>query len=521
MIIFMWAKLARANALRWVLAGTAMGSAGVAQAGPRLELGGYTGLLVLDDANELGNAWAPEQVPGLGPVLGLRVGYVPFALRLGGGSLELGVEAEARLSFSSTDEEPAFGRDMYLAPVLGLHGHLIIGYVPSPEASLIPFVVVGGGPETVFSSSPYVETDADAAVYWGAGLRYQLQPSLALRLDLRQGLTAARDDGATFTYEVNLGITKAFGPGKTKQVVLPQDSDDDGIIDSEDKCLHEPETYNRYQDEDGCPDTADNDNDGIKNDEDGCPDEAENFNGIQDEDGCPETDVDNDKILSHIDKCPNDAEDFDQFEDEDGCPDPDNDGDGVADAMDECPAEPETRNGYLDEDGCPDELPREVAKYSGVIPGIYFQTGDARIKPTSFPTLNAAVKVFRKYAELRILITGHTDDVGTREANLDLSKRRADAVKWWLVDRGIMPERIETEGKGPDEPKVPNSTAKGREQNRRIEFHLIVAPPKIMPAKALPAKIIPVPAAVPALPPAMPTPTPTPAAPATTTPAPR
>jgi len=148
----------------------------------------------------------------------------------------------------------------------------------------------------------------------------------------------------------------------------------------------------------------------------------------------------------------------------------------VPDALDECPAEPETRNGYLDDDGCPDELPREVAKYAGDVAGIVFETGDARIKKSSFATLGEAVKVFRKYPELRIVIIGHTDDVGTRDANVDLSRRRAEAVKWWLVDRGIVPERIEAVGKGPDLPKVPNTTPQNRETNRRIEFQLVIAP---------------------------------------------
>lgn len=495
MLRFMAAK-SRAAATRGAIGGAALGAllvvaASAVDARPRLELGAYTGVFVPGDDNELGNAWAPEQVPGVGPVLGVRIGFVPWRWSLGRGYLELGAEAESRLSLASTGSEPAYDRKTYLAPVVGLHGHLTLAYVPRAAARWVPFLLVGGGPETVFSSSPFVQTDADAAAYWGAGLRYQLQPTFALRLDLRQGVIAGRDAERTATYEVNLGLSKAIMFGPAPKPSLPSDRDDDGIVDAGDKCRDEAETYNSYQDEDGCPDNADLDNDGIKNQDDTCPERIENFNGIADDDGCPETDDDNDRILSHLDKCPDAAEDYDKFEDEDGCPDIDNDRDGVSDALDECPAEPESRNGYRDEDGCPDELPREIAKYAGVVPGISFEMGDARIKKSSNATLKEAVRVFRKYPELRISIIGHTDDIGTREENLDLSKRRAEAVKWWLVDRGIMPERIEAVGKGPDEPKLPNTSPQNRELNRRIEFQLIIAPPVVAP---------PAPAAPPAAP---------------------
>ena len=71
---------------------------------------------------------------------------------------------------------------------------------------------------------------------------------------------------------------------------------------------------------------------------------------------------------------------------------------------------------------------------------------------------------------MRIRITGHTDNTASREYNLRLSKGRAEAVKQEMVKRGIEPERIETDGKGMDEPVADNSTEEGRQQNRRVEF---------------------------------------------------
>ncbi len=67
-------------------------------------------------------------------------------------------------------------------------------------------------------------------------------------------------------------------------------------------------------------------------------------------------------------------------------------------------------------------------------------------------------------------ISGHTDNVGSRKSNIELSIRRANAVKDWLVKRGIEPERIQTKGYGPDRPVAPNNSEENKRKNRRIEF---------------------------------------------------
>ena len=135
------------------------------------------------------------------------------------------------------------------------------------------------------------------------------------------------------------------------------DNDKDGILDDPDKCPNEPETKNGYQDEDGCPDatTFDRDGDRIPDDVDKCPDDPEDFDNFEDEDGCPDPDNDKDGIKDIEDACPNVPEDKDGFEDTDGCPDPDNDHDRILDVSDKCPNEPETYNNVNDDDGCPDQ----------------------------------------------------------------------------------------------------------------------------------------------------------------------
>jgi OOP family OmpA-OmpF porin len=108
-----------------------------------------------------------------------------------------------------------------------------------------------------------------------------------------------------------------------------------------------------------------------------------------------------------------------------------------------------------------------------VIEGIHFENDSDAITAESRPVLDAAVTVLSKHADVRVRIVGHTDDVGTREHNMDLSRRRAEAVAEYLVDHGIDPERIETRGAGPHYPLAPNDNDAGRARNRRIEFQLV------------------------------------------------
>nr|MBN1165362.1 OmpA family protein [Candidatus Krumholzibacteriota bacterium] len=156
------------------------------------------------------------------------------------------------------------------------------------------------------------------------------------------------------------------------------------------------------------------------------------------------------------------------FQDEDGCPDLDNDLDGILDADDQCPNEPETFNGYMDEDGCPDERPLEE-KF--ILRGVTFESGSASLTPDSYAILDRVVKSLMAYPEVRIEIRGYTDSVGSWESNLRLSQRRADAVKQYLINSGIMADRILSRGYGEADPIAPNTTAAGRAENRRIEFH--------------------------------------------------
>lgn len=102
--------------------------------------------------------------------------------------------------------------------------------------------------------------------------------------------------------------------------------------------------------------------------------------------------------------------------------------------------------------------------------GILFATGKADLKPESRPVLKEIASALKDHPDLKILIEGHTDNVGASAANLTLSDARSAAVKAALVaDFGVPADRITTKGLGDTKPAVPNTTAEGRAQNRRVE----------------------------------------------------
>ncbi|HJU73219.1 MAG TPA: OmpA family protein [Gemmatimonadaceae bacterium] len=112
-----------------------------------------------------------------------------------------------------------------------------------------------------------------------------------------------------------------------------------------------------------------------------------------------------------------------------------------------------------------------AAKGRWATQGILFATGKAELQPESRPVLKEIASTLQKYGDLKILIEGHTDNVGQAAANLTLSDARAAAVKAALVaDFGIQGDRITTKGFGDTKPSVPNATATGRAQNRRVEI---------------------------------------------------
>jgi OOP family OmpA-OmpF porin len=333
-----------------------------------------------------------------------------------------------------------------------------------PFGRFVPFAVFGGG--ALGAGSSPMGTDTDPAIHFGLGAKYAFSEGLGLRLDLRDTMhqqNRAPQDTLTHSFEVLLSLTFALHmrheQGQT--VGAPTDSDADGFADSSDKCPNQAGVA-----PDGCPD-KDTDGDSVFDSKDACPAEA----GPPASCGCGVKDGDKDGVPDELDKCPTEGGTIN------GCPDRDIDRDGVDVPADKCPDKPETRNGFDDDDGCPDEVPEKVRKFTGIIKGIEFDTGKDTIRPVSEPVLENALIVLVEYPRTRIEISGHSDDVGKREDNVDLSKKRAESVKKWFVAKGVDANRIETRGVGPDEPVADNKTAAGKQKNRRIEFKLVAPHP--------------------------------------------
>ena len=124
-----------------------------------------------------------------------------------------------------------------------------------------------------------------------------------------------------------------------------------------------------------------------------------------------------------------------------------------------------------DEEYYADKLNRHE---SVVLNNIYFDFDSFELLPSSEKGIDMIVDMLNTYPELNIEIVGHTDDMGDADYNLVLSKKRADAVKTALINKGVMEDRIETRGLGASKPLVPNNSDKHRALNRRVEMKRIL-----------------------------------------------
>lgn len=243
-----------------------------------------------------------------------------------------------------------------------------------------------------------------------------------------------------------------------------EDSDQDGVYDYLDQCPNTPVAAQGLVDSVGCP--IDTDGDGVYDYLDLCPDTKEEAYGMIDQNGCP-LDTDKDGIYDYMDQCPNTPAEARNYVDSVGCS-LDSDGDGVYDYEDVCPSVP----GIKENLGCP-EVKREVRNLlKKAMTGIEFEHNKATIRPTSYEILDEIAQVFIENPIFIVEVQGHTDNVGNDEYNMDLSERRAQSVRTYLVNKGVPAERLTAKGYGPHKPITSNDTAKGRSMNRRVEFSI-------------------------------------------------
>jgi outer membrane protein OmpA-like peptidoglycan-associated protein len=349
-----------------------------------------------------------------------------FGARIGVGWSRLMIEAEVGGIPTHTQDSAA--NEFALA----YRGQLRLNIID--HGTFQPFLVAGfGGISTFSSKESVIPSDADDFIHGGLGFIIKLSDSVGLRVDGRvlfppavfndrHPVNASKDEekgGTGIDFEALGGIFIALGGEKPAPPPPPPP-----------------------------PVIGDRDHDGI-------PD--------------------------NVDKCPDDPEDKDGFQDADGCPDPDNDQDGIPDVSDKCPNEPETVNGYQDADGCPDTVPAAVKKFTGVIEGIHFATNKADITKNSRPILDKAVQVLKDFPDVRLEVQGHTDNVASAAYNKDLSQRRAESVRNYMISKGIDASRLTAVGYGLEVPIADNKTAAGRAKNRRTEFKLISAGGPVTP----------------------------------------
>jgi outer membrane protein OmpA-like peptidoglycan-associated protein len=114
-------------------------------------------------------------------------------------------------------------------------------------------------------------------------------------------------------------------------------------------------------------------------------------------------------------------------------------------------------------------VPIEVGE-SIQLKNVFFVQSKAELKPESYPELDRLVAILRENPTMEIELQGHTDNLGNANANLDLSKKRVDAVKKYLVEKGIASTRITGKGFGGSKPVAPSDTEANRQLNRRVEF---------------------------------------------------
>lgn len=353
----------------------------------------------------------------------------------------------------------------------------------------------------VAGSGGWTETDyranldfKRALVSGGIGQRLLLRNGTLFRWEARvdrfigdQGLGGSEITGSQFLVGWSLGLggplldtdgdgvpdPKDLCPSSPRGVAVDAtgctlDADGDLVPDGLDRCANTPKGV--PVDASGCP--LDADGDGVPDGRDRCPDTP--AGAKVDALGCP-LDADGDAVPDGLDGCPDTPTDV--MVDARGCP-VDTDGDGVPNGIDRCFDTP--RGAKVGPDGCP--LPEPVrseprptplfpeGKRSLVLEGVRFAVDSATLTGDSAAVLNRVAASLREFPEVRVEVAGHTDSSGSDAHNLQLSKRRADAVREFLIRAGIEPSRLIATGYGESRPIADNSSVAGKARNRRVEL---------------------------------------------------
>ena len=200
---------------------------------------------------------------------------------------------------------------------------------------------------------------------------------------------------------------------------------------------------------------------------------------------CPvpkEADTDGDGVVDSKDKCPNTP--AGRKVNAEGC-ELDRDGDGIVDGDDKCPdVFAKTA------DGCPLPVAKPVevkpaADYSAtptapaavprrlVLEGVNFNYDKSTLRPEDIAIIDQNAAGLKEWGDIDVEVSGHTDSRGSDKYNMGLSLRRADAVRDYLITKGISAGRLTAKGYGESQPLESNDTDEGRFKNRRVELNQI------------------------------------------------
>ncbi len=449
--------------------------------------------------------------------------------------LNFSAEAEGQILSSKTDNTAETGVTVKSFSLSALY-NILVGNSSSLYLKVGGGSTKYGGDCPPVSTALDPPCGSSGALILGAGARAAVSPTVMIRGEGAFNRNSSKSVDIS-NFGINLGVSFMLGSkpiedndadgilnNKDRCPDTPSgaqvdsrgctsDTDSDGVPNGVDKCA--TTVAGATVDSSGC--ATDSDSDNIPDGLDRCPDTQAGV--LVDPRGCPR-DSDGDAIADGLDRCSDTPRGA--TVDALGCPG-DEDGDGVLDGLDRCPRT--SAGARVNTTGCapgqspnaptaaptqapppapvqppqgqpvqgkppaaaaavPPAITRDTAAKpakpagkiaAGVLPGVGFETGTARLSSSSYVALDSLVQILLADPTQRVEIQAHTDNSGTAAASLHLTSLQADAVRNYVVTKGVPFQQVVARGMGSTVPLTPDTTPRGRAANRRVEVRPIAA----------------------------------------------